>query len=214
MPEENVFVVDDDSGVRKAIEFVVKSAGLNAKSYPSADAFLNACGSDPSGCLVLDVRMPGMSGLELQEELAARGTEIPIVFVTGHGDVPMCTRALTNGAIDFIEKPFDDERLLQSIRRAIALDAGLRGERARRKELTARLELLTTRQRQVLRLLVAGRHTKQIAAELGISIKTVDKHRTSVLERMRADNVVELVQLLALAGDTVDQPPGYPSPEG
>lgn len=214
MSEENVFVVDDDSGVRKAIEFVVKSAGLNAKSYPSANAFLNACGSDPAGCLVLDVRMPGMSGLELQEKLAARGTEIPIVFVTGHGDVPMCTRALTTGAIDFIEKPFDDERLLQSIRRAIALDAEKRRERARRTDLAARWELLTARQKQVLRLLVAGKHTKQIAAELGISIKTVDKHRANVFERMQADNVVELVQLLAFADDSANHPPAIPSSAG
>ena len=155
-----------------------------------------------------------MSGLELQETLAARGVEIPIVFVTGHGDVPMCTRALTSGAVDFIEKPFDDERLRESVRHAIALDARMRRERDRRKDLTARLELLTSRQKEVLTLLVAGKHTKQIAAELNISIKTVDKHRANVFERMRADNVVELVQLLVSSGSTADHLPTNPLHEG
>jgi len=199
-------VVDDDPDVRKGIETLVKSAGLSVKSYSSASRFLDACERDASGCLVLDVRMPGLDGLGLQKALAARGTAIPIVFITGHGSVPMSVQALKAGAVDFIEKPFDDEKLLQSIRRAMAMDDQSREHRDRRKVYEDRFALLTAREREVMGLLIAGKHTKGIAAELGISIKTVDKHRTKILQKMQVDTVVELVHLALSLNATNHEP--------
>lgn len=201
MPDQNVYVVDDDPAVRKAVVFLVESAGLNVVGFTSANDFLESCDSDVRGCLVLDVRMPGLSGLELQESLAERGIGIPIVFITGHGSVSMSVRALKKGAIDFIEKPFNDTHLLDSISRALDLDLQSRDVLVQRRRYAQRLATLTHREREILGYLLAGKHTKQIATELDISIKTVDKHRARVLEKMQAESTVGLLRL-AYALDT------------
>lgn len=209
MPEQSVFIVDDDSGVRKALSLLARSAGLSAKSYASGYEFLDFCTPDVSGCLVLDVRMPGMDGLELQEILAVRGIGLPIVFITGHGDIRMSVEALKKGGVDFLEKPFDDEELLESIRTAMSLDDQRRQQRERQIAYQAGAALLTPRESEVMELLIDGKHTKQIAAILGISIKTVDKHKAKVLVKMQVDSVVALVQLALTSGAT-DQPPDTP----
>jgi len=202
MSEPSVFIVDDDPAVRKALSLLAKSAGLNAKTYASGYEFLNSCTPDVTGCLVLDVRMPGLDGLELQEILAARRIGLPIVFITGHGDIRTSVRAMKSGGVDFLEKPFDDEELLDSIRNAMDLDARRRQQRERQIAFQARAALLTPRESEVMALLVDGMHTKQIAASLGISVKTVDKHKAKVLSKMQADTVVELVRLALTSGAT------------
>lgn len=206
MSEPSVFIVDDDSGVRKALSLLAKSAGLNAKTYASGYEFLNSCTPDASGCLVLDVRLPGLDGLELQEILAARRIELPIVFITGHGDVRTSVRAMKNGGVDFLEKPFDDEELLESIRNAMDLDAQRRQRRERHMAFQACAASLTPRESEVMALLIDGMHTKQIAASLDISVKTVDKHKAKVLAKMRVDSVVELVQFAFASGTTHELP--------
>jgi len=209
MPEQSVFIVDDDSGVRKALSLLARSAGLSAKSYASGYEFLDFCTPDVSGCLLLDVRMPGMDGLELQEILAVRGIGLPIVFITGHGDIRMSVEALKKGGVDFLEKPFDDEELLESVRTAMSLDAQRRQQRERQIAYQACAALVTPRESEVMQLLIDGKHTKQIAAQLGISIKTVDKHKSKVLAKMQVDSVVQLVQLALTSGAT-HQPPDTP----
>jgi len=194
-----LYVIDDDAGVRRSIAFLAHSAGLEAKTYESAAEFLEACSDAVPGCLVLDVCMPGMSGIELQQILLARGISLPLIFVTGHGDVPMCAQAMKDGAFDFLEKPLDPDRLLSVIERAMACDEQMRRDRHSRSLFQQRLVTLTGREQEVLQLVVAGNSTKQIAAQLGISIKTVDKHRAKVLEKMQVENAVELARLAMLA---------------
>jgi len=194
-----VYVVDDDPQVCESLSLMVRSVGLEARTYLSAEAFLDGSHDMPSApkCLVLDVRMPGLSGLGLQQTLAAQGLKMPIIMISGCADIPMAVQAMGAGAVDFLEKPFSRRALLARIQEAIDLDARNQHQLIRRSELAARIERLSARQHEVLDLLVAGKHSKQIASELGIGEKTVAKHRAGVLEKMQVDNVVELVRLMS-----------------
>ena len=194
-----VYIIDDDPQVCESLSLMVRSVGLNASTYPSAEAFLDSYESIPETpkCIVLDVRMPGISGLGLQQMLAARGKEMSIIMISGCADIPMAVQAMSAGAMDFLEKPFNRQTLLARIQAAIDRDAQWQRQAAQKSELAARLETLSSRQREVLDLLVAGKHSKQIAAELGIGEKTVAKHRAGVLEKMQADSVVALVRMMA-----------------
>lgn len=193
--DTTVFIVDDDEAVRDSLGFLMQSVGLKARSFESAQAFLDAYQSHDAGCLVLDIRMPGMSGLELQERMNGAGITIPIIFISGHGDVPMAVRALKAGAFDFIQKPFNDQTLLDCVQRAIQEDMGRREERAARSDVMQRIESLTPREREVLDLVVAGHPNKVIGAELGVSQKTVEAHRARVMEKLEAKSLSELVRL-------------------
>lgn len=196
-----VFIVDDDPAVRDAVSLLLKTDGLAVATFASATAFLESTAVQRPGCLVLDVRMPGMSGLDLQKQLRARGCHTPILFMTGHGDVPMAIRAMKGGAFDFLEKPFQGETLVARVREALALDARQRRRQARRAEARARLALLSPREREVLDRVAAGQYNKVIAAELGISLSTVEIHRKRVMEKLEAESLSDLIQTLTLADE-------------
>jgi len=196
-----VFIIDDDSSVRDAVSLLLRTDGLNVAAFASAAAFLEAVTVQQPGCLVLDVRMPGMSGLDLQKQLQARGFRMPILFMTGHGDVPMAIRAMKAGAFDFLEKPFQGAKLLERVREALALDARQHGRQARRAEAAARLALLSPREREVLDRVVIGQYNKVIAAELGISLSTVEIHRKRVMEKLQAESLADLIRTLTLLND-------------
>jgi FixJ family two-component response regulator len=203
--EPVVFIVDDDASVRKGLERLVRSVGLRGKTFASAPEFLQGAASDGPSCLVLDVRMPGVSGLVLQETLAAAGHRIPIIFITGHGDITMSVRAMKAGAVDFLPKPFNDQDLLEAIQEAIARDRQGREVRAALQAIQQRADLLTPRERDVLGLVVTGLLNKQIAAELGMSEKTVKVHRAQVMQKMQVSSVAQLVLLAEKIGLTVPQ---------
>lgn len=190
-----VFVVDDDRAMRESLEFLLASVELPVLSFASAREFLASYTPGSPGCLLVDVRMPGMSGLALQETLNERGIRIPVVFMTAHADVPMAVRAMRAGALDFIEKPFSDEVLLDRLHRALELEAAQRREARHRQRIEARLAQLSPRERTVLELVVEGLLNKQIAARLNLSIKTVELHRSRLMEKMEAGNVAELVRM-------------------
>lgn len=194
-----VYIVDDDPQVCESLSLLVRSMALNVETYLSAEAFLDGFhdAPDSSKCMVLDVRMPGLSGLGLQQTLSTRGIEMPIIMISGCADIPMAVQAMSTGALDFLEKPFSRRSLMARIQEAIDRDTRRQRHTARSAELTERIERLSGRQREVLDLLVAGKHSKQIAGELGIGEKTVAKHRAGVFEKMQVDNVVELVRLMA-----------------
>jgi FixJ family two-component response regulator len=195
-----VFIVDDDHSVREAIEGLLRSAGLRAQSFGSASEFLGTADLDALACLVLDVRLPGTNGLELQRELARRRRRLPIVFITGHGDIPMSVRAIKAGAIEFLPKPFRDQDLLNAVQQALAV---ARAERKAQSELAAlqdRFAALTPRERQVLELVVGGLLNKQIAAQLGISEVTVKIHRGQVMQKTQARSLADLVRLTERSG--------------
>ncbi len=195
--EPTVFIVDDDEAVRDSLRWLVESVGLAAEVHASAQAFLDLYHPDRIGCLVLDIRMPGMSGLDLQELMVERSIELPVIFVTGHGDVPMAVRALKAGAFDFIEKPFNDQLLLDCVQRAIGQDIERRREAARTADIRARMASLTPRERQVLELVVRGASNKVIGNELGVTQKTVEAHRARVMEKLAADSLSHLVRMTA-----------------
>jgi len=195
MSEPTVFIVDDDQAVARSLRWLIEIVRLGVETFASAQAFLDNYDSSKPGCLVLDVRMPGISGLELQERLAARRINIPIIFITGHGDVQMAVRALQAGAFDFVEKPFNDQDLLDRIQKAIAFDAERRGKEAQRAQLQALFTSLTAREREVLDLVVEGLSNKAIANTLGLSAKTVEVHRAKVMEKMHARSIADLVKL-------------------
>lgn len=197
-----VFVVDDDPAMRDSLRWLIESTGLNVETFGDAQTFLARIRPDLPGCLVLDVRMPGMSGLDLQAELTRRGIGLPTIVVTGHAEVPMAVRAVKAGAIDFIEKPFSDQLLLDRVRQGIEMDRLEREGRARRADVLRRMSLLTQREREVLDLVVAGRANKEIAATLRLSPKTVEVHRAHVMEKMQASSVAELVRLALFAQAT------------
>lgn len=196
-PIPTVFIIDDDPAVRDALSLLLRTDGLPVVAFASATAFLASSAVHQPGCLVLDVRMPGMSGLELQKQLQAQDCRTPILFMTGHGDVPMALRAMKAGAFDFIEKPFQGEMLLQRVREALAVDAHQSAMRRHRSEAAARLALLSSREREVLERVVAGQYNKVIAAELGISLSTVEIHRKRVMEKLQAASLSDLIRLLA-----------------
>jgi two-component system response regulator FixJ len=192
-----VFVVDDDAALREALVQLLEAAGLSVESYPDGPAFLAAFGEGRPGCLLLDVAMPGMTGLEVQTELRTRGIPIPIVFLTGHGDIPMAVRAVQAGAVDFLEKPMTGAALLERVRRALALDHEYRHAKALVRDIGERASRLSPREREVMRLVVGGNSSKDVARQLGISVRTVEAHRTHVMHKMGATNLAELVGMAA-----------------
>lgn len=195
-----VYVVDDDESVRRALTLLIRSVGLRVETFPSAQAFLDYRLADRPTCLVLDVRMPGRSGLDLQAELQPARHDIPIVFLTGHGDVPMTVRAMKDGAVDFLQKPFHDEDLLNAIHGALDRSREARAERAARAAIQHRLDSLTPREREVLALVVTGILNKQIAGELGAAEKTIKVHRGRVMTKMQAKSVADLVRMTEMVG--------------
>jgi FixJ family two-component response regulator len=197
-----VFIVDDDPSMRRSLESLLRSVGLDVQLFSSAQEFMQAERPDAPGCLVLDVRLPGMSGLAFQEELANLGVALPIIFVTGHGDVPMTVRAMKAGAVEFLTKPFDDQVLLDAVHAAIERDRARRQQAAGLAALQARYDELTAREKEVMKLVVTGRVNKQIAAALGLSVVTVKVHRGQVMRKMLAKSVAELVRMADRLGSS------------
>jgi FixJ family two-component response regulator len=195
-----VFVVDDDPAVLKSLSRLLRSARLACATFSSPREFLDCHDPNVPGCLVLDVAMPGLNGLELQQALIASGHELPIVFLTGHGDVPMSVQAMKRGAVDFLTKPVNDDDLLKAVRAAIEKDRSQRRARAEVLEIQQRLDTLTPREREVMEHVVVGKLNKQIAAELGTVEKTIKVHRARVMQKMRVQSVAELVHLAERAG--------------
>lgn len=195
-----VHVVDDDPAVRNALKWLVEGEGLLVQAHASAEDFLGALVPEQPGCALVDLRMPGMSGLELQQALARRGVGLPLVFISAHGDVPVAVTAMRRGAVDFVEKPFDNAALIAAVRRALGADALRRGGDDERAVMRARLATLSPREREVLEAVVAGRANKRIAAELGIAIKTVEVHRARVMDKMGAGSIAELVRFVVQHG--------------
>jgi FixJ family two-component response regulator len=196
-----VFVVDDDAAVRDSLRLLLKSVGLPVEVFESGQEFLDAERDDRPGCLVLDIRMPGMSGLELQVKLNERHSILPIIFITGHGDVPMAVTTMKKGAMDFIEKPFKEEELLGLVERMLDQARAAFSQHQEQASRDALLSRLTTREAQVLERIVAGRLNKQIADDLGISIKTVEAHRANIMEKLNANTVADLLKI-ALGAQT------------
>jgi two-component system response regulator FixJ len=204
--DQIVYVVDDDEAMCESLEWLLKSQGLRIQTYTSAEAFLADGQPRNPGCLVLDVRMRGMSGLDLQARLARDGVDMPVIIITGHGDIPMAVRAVRAGVMDFLEKPVNDQLLLQRIRHALELEHQLRKRNESRRRSVRRLASLTPRERQVMDLVVAGYANKQIAARLCIAAKTVEVHRRRVMRKLGVRSVVALVQMVMLARNTSPAP--------
>jgi FixJ family two-component response regulator len=190
-----VFIIDDDRGMRQSIQDLVESVGLHAESFATGGEFLNRKRTNDPSCLVLDVRLPQMSGLDFQRQLAEAGMQIPIIFVTAHGDVPMSVRALKSGAVEFLTKPFRDQDLLDAIQQALQRDRAERDRQAEIHDLQERYDALTAREQQVMALVVSGMLNKQIASEIGASEATVKIHRGNVMRKMKAGSVVDLVRM-------------------
>ena len=195
-PEPTVWVVDDEAAMRNSLKWLIESVGLAVRVYASAEEFLGAYDASVPGCIVSDVRMPGMSGIELQAELAQRGGAVPMIFLTAHGEIPMAVHAIQHGAFDFIEKPFSNHGLLERIQRAVARDRQTRVALERRRDVLDRLERLSTREREVLDQIVQGKANKEIASQLNVSIKTVEFHRAHVMQKMGADSVASLLNAI------------------
>lgn len=200
LPPQIVTVVDDDEAVRSSLRLLLKSVGLEVRTLASAAEFEKTFDPQEPGCLVLDVRMPGLSGLELQDALNLRGAIIPVIFITGHGDVPMAVEAMQKGAFDFLQKPFRDQDLLDRIQRALARDRENRAELLQKDRIRARLESLTPREREVLDLMTRGRPNKLMAADLGLSQRTIEIHRARVMEKMNASSLAQLVRMTLEVG--------------
>jgi len=203
--QATVFVVDDDQAMRNSLKWLIESVGLTVRTYASADDFIKDYYPGRAGCLLLDVRMPGMSGLELQEQFLEQQIKIPIIIITGHGDVPMAVRAMKAGAVDFIEKPFNDELLLESIRNALIKDVDQRTAQSARADIATRLVHLTPREHEVMEMVTSGRANKDIAKTLGVSSKTVEAHRARVMEKMQASSLAELVKMAIVANSVEDE---------
>ena len=193
--EPIVFVIDDDEAVRLSTEMLIRSMGLRAESFASAAEFLDDFDPQQPSCLILDIRMPGMSGLELQEHLVERNLSVPIIFVTGHGEVPMAVKAMKAGAIDFIQKPFRDQELIDRVHAALEKDAEARVKASEIQAINAKMQTLTARETEVMQLVVDGKANKEIAFDLGLSPRTVEIHRARVMSKMGAGSLAELVRL-------------------
>jgi len=192
--DQRVYIVDDDEAMRDSLLWLLESQSFSVTAYSSAEDFLAACRDGMAGCIVLDVRMPGMSGLELYEKLNARHCTLPVIFITGHGDVPMAVSALKRGAVDFIEKPFGDKDMLRLIEQCLELDRNNREKNQQGVAAARRLAALTEREVEVMNLIIAGKLNKQVADVLNISIKTVEVHRSRIMDKMAVRTVAELVQ--------------------
>ncbi len=195
-PKPIVYVVDDDPGLRQSLKFLIGSVGLDVEVFPAASAFLEQYDAARPACLLLDLRMPDMSGLELQQQLAARRVAIPIIIITAYAEVPTAVRAMKAGAVDFIEKPFSDHALLERIQKAVDLSVKTHAERMELAERVARVQRLTPREHDVMQLVVTGQANKQIAAQLGLSAKTVETHRANLMKKLAVASVAELVRLV------------------
>jgi two-component system, LuxR family, response regulator FixJ len=191
-----VFIVDDDFGVRSSIRMLLKSIGVAATPLASAQEFLASFDPAQPGCLVLDIRMPGMSGMELQQRLNMLGATMPVIFITGHGDVPMAVEAMQHGAFDFLQKPFRDQELIDRVQKALVRDAETRAGMQKHGQIRQRLESLTPREKEILDLLTQGKQNKVMAADLGLSQRTVEIHRAHVMEKMGAASVAQLVRMV------------------
>ena len=191
-----VFVVDDDPSVRSSLKFLISTVGLQVETFESAETALQKLYPEAPGCLVLDVRLRGLSGLDLQGELAARNCQVPIVFITGHGDIPMTVRAMKAGAVEFLTKPFRDQDLLDAIRTALQRDRARREHENEMTELQQRFHLLTSREREVVSLVATGKLNKQIADQLGTAENTIKVHRSRAMEKLRADSLADLVRMI------------------
>lgn len=192
----NVFIVDDNPAVRDAIRWLVQQVGLNAKTYASAQEFLAAVKPGMRGCLVLDIRMPGLSGLDLQDKLVQAGIQLPVIIVTGHGDVPITVRAMKAGAFEFLQKPFNDQALLDAIQSALEKYTQLWEQKDRMSQTSRNLESLTPREREILEQLRHGKLNKVIAGDLGLSVRTVEGHRAKIMEKMGARTVGQLLEMV------------------
>ena len=193
--EPTVFVIDDDESIREALKALLESVGLRVETFASAPEFLQSRHSDAPSCLVLDIRMPGLSGLDLQREMAEANIHTPIIFITGHGDIPMTVRAMKAGAVEFLTKPFRDQDLLDAIQQALDRDRAERQEQAENAELRSRFDSLTPRESEVFALVITGLLNKQIALQLGTSELTIKQHRHQVMRKMHADSFAELVRM-------------------
>ena len=199
-PDPMVFIVDDDLSVRRSTERLVHAAGLKVQTFTSAKEFLKNARFEGPACLVLDVRMPGLSGMDLQQELARSGVQIPIIFITGHGDIPMSVRAMKAGAVEFLTKPFRSRGLLDAIRAALERDRSAHKERSETGELRQRHEQLTPREREVMALVVAGLLNKQVASELATTERTIKFHRAHIMQKMHAESLADLVRMAEKLG--------------
>jgi len=193
---QTVFVVDDDDAVRDSLRMLLKSAGVHAEACASAQEFLSSYDASQPGCLVLDVRMPGMSGLEMHHELNLRGVTMPVIFITGHGDIPMAVEAMLPGAFDFLQKPFRDQELLDRVQRALIRDTDNRARLRHTDRIRERLASLSPREREVLDLVTQGKANKMVAGDLGVSQRTVEIHRAHVMQKMEAGSLAELVRMM------------------
>jgi FixJ family two-component response regulator len=197
-----VYIVDDDSGMRTSLSWLLDSVGIRSEGFASAEAFLARYDWERPACLVLDVRMPETSGFDVQAELNARGATLPVIFVSGHGDIPMSVRAMQNGALDFVEKPYNSQQMLERVQRALKLAVQRHAVAQRHQALRQRLDALTAREKEVLRGVIDGKGSKQIASELSISVKTVDVHRASIKDKIGAASIAALVRdVMAVFGD-------------
>jgi RNA polymerase sigma factor (sigma-70 family) len=204
---DTVFVVDDDALLRMALTLFLQSEGFNVEAYASARAFLEACQADWHGCVILDIGLPDMDGLALQQTLSEQGVRLPIIFLTGQGDIPKVVRAVKGGAVDFLEKPASEEEILGRVRTAMAYEAKRRAEAQQRLKLKMRFERLTPRERKVMNLLVSGMSNKEVGRKLEISPRTVEVHRSRIMEKMEAASLLELIEI-ARAGGTFEKPRG------
>jgi len=199
MSKPLIYIVDDDDTFRKSLQWLLESVGLAVRTFTNAAEFLDNYVPGSPGCLVLDIRMPGMSGLQLQDLLAGRGIGLPVIFLTGHGDVPMAVAAVKKGALDFIQKPYNDQQLLDLVNSALKRDAELREQEARSHQIASLVGSMTPREREVMDAVVSGKSNKIIAEELGVTIKTVEAHRARVMEKMGAESLAHLVHLVMTA---------------